>query len=204
MNSATELHRFASTPVSSVTPAFRHTSPRYIGLRVSRYGPRATRSGTGVNGQTPTPCRLNSRSAQTLRAAPASRRTPPAIMAGAEGRSGRPASRSGSWAASAIRSPFGGSTCGRVSAYSVMAASFEQCSDVAEGLRGGPGPAGIDPPADPPQHDPVDPADLLPQRPALVGQAQQDGTGVVGVGPLLDPGGVSEPAQRLMDVLAAH
>jgi hypothetical protein len=36
MRKAIELHTLASTPVENVTPKFRQTSPRYMGLRLIR------------------------------------------------------------------------------------------------------------------------------------------------------------------------
>src|SRR5262245_1627304 len=112
MASATEIQRFGSTPVTKVAPAFRQTSPTYIGLRVSRYGPPVTTIGTFVNGHTPTSFQRKSLSAQMFSVAPASNSATPVPISMPDGCNGNVTAIKGSCATRAINNPLGGRTRG--------------------------------------------------------------------------------------------
>src|SRR5262245_39998668 len=125
MKRAIELHIFGSVPEKNVTLKFKHTRPRYIGLRVMRYGPRTIKAGTCVNGQTPTLFQRNNRSAQTLRSTPSARNIAPAAISSAVGRKGALEIIIGTCAVSAMSNPFGGRTRDLFKASSVISVSLQ-------------------------------------------------------------------------------
>src|SRR5256712_13467739 len=62
---------------SSVPPQYSVAIPKYIGLRVKRYGPQITNAEVGLAGVGVVPARRNRYAALTARSTPPTRRPPP-------------------------------------------------------------------------------------------------------------------------------
>src|SRR5579862_4676630 len=88
-------------PVQTATPKVRISMPRYIGLRVTRYGPRMTSARlAGEVGLISVPSRRNRRNAQIGGMKAATTRTIPSSACGRPGRRGHPSAQLAAAAAS--------------------------------------------------------------------------------------------------------